>query len=410
MKFFFALLLPLLFGRGAIFAQHNWNKLNSPPGTHKVVDFFSVDSGYLVVDSTLFLTTNGGITWLKRNAVPANTSFLHFLNADTGVANTGYSRRIFHTIDGGITWQQNLVGAVDSLDDELMTFNFHSGSPFGVISNICYKCDPGGAIPYTINAGIDWQLRRTDYFSKAWQYVFKSPKTGIGVFDNGFLMPFLGMTNDSGRHWITSDSGINKPHGDGYQVSLSYLNNGAWIVSFYDALFQSSFFYKSTNDGTSWDNISSVKDEVYSTTFFDSVGFTTESVYSTNDYGDTWIKENIPTSNRTFQFSVPSTEVAFCLTDSEIFKTDNKNSVSLYNPLQTITLLSNPVAEFADLNFKPREKPGSIEIFDAIGRRVATAQIPANSTSYRFDVRSFSAGVYSVRIGERVMRFVKTGP
>ncbi len=406
MKTTFVTLVVFLFCYSEVLAQHKWVKINSPiVGKHAVVDFFSADSGYLVIDSSLFFSSNGGTTWTSRPRLIDITTSLHFVNADTGVVIHYHSGKIFHTVNGGISWQESVLIGKDTLNVDLMQFVFQQGTSFGVISNLCYGCQnfKGGLLPYSTNGGIEWHLRETDFFYQAWNFAFKSPKVGIGVFDNGFQMLFLGSTKDSGDHWVRSDSGIARRAGT--EVSIASLKNGNWLFSLFDHV--SSLFYTSTDDGDSWNYTSSVQGEISSTTFFDSVGFTTDYTYSTSDYGNSWVEEHIPSSHRVFQFSVPSTQVAYCITDSEIFKTDSKNAVTINKLNLRFTLLSNPITSSADFQFEVLKAPEVFELFDLLGRQVLREELSAGQASLHLDMQSYPAGIYFARLGNETVRFIK---
>jgi photosystem II stability/assembly factor-like uncharacterized protein len=413
------IVLSLVFASSS-FGQHKWVRLNSPAqGMHQAIDFFSSDAGYLIIDSLLYFSSDGGSTWSTGRLLPhyERDMFMHFSNTDTGTIHAFIPQDIYHTTDGGMTWVKNNSKLLDSLTVSLTFFNFSSGSLFGVIENKCSKCVDfrGGIIPFTTNGGIDWNIRKTDSSSKVAmddvaRFAFRSPKIGMAVLLDDVLGLFsVAVTTDSGAHWSRSDSGIQSSDMNvGNTASINYLENGTWLASYYYWVSKYSTFYTSTDDGMSWNYLSSIYNSHIQTTFFsDNVGFTVEGDYSTSDYGRTWSKEDIPALARVKQFSVPSTRVAFCITDSEIFKTDLSNSVTMLSSVTTLQILFNPVYSHADFTFETVAVPTSLEIFDALGRRVMAETIPAGTTSYRADVSRVAAGVYLARIGVKAVRFVK---
>jgi len=408
-KTFISILFILIWSSG-ILAQHTWVKIHSPiVGRHQAIDFFSADSGYVMGDSALFFSYNGGSTWLERKLPDTKSKNMHFLNADTGVIKL-LSGRIFHTVDGGISWQENVLDSINTLDIELYRFHFGQGSTFGFISNLCHKCYSyhGSLIPYTTNGGVDWSIRKTDGAYQTWDLAFRSPQVGIGLFDNGIMRHFLASTNDSGNHWTRRDSGIEKILGDGYQATITSLQNGHWLASFGNTTF-SSFFYTSTDDGVSWVHTSSVNSEVHSTAFFDNFGYAVVGfgIFSTTDYGNHWISDNDPLFAFPISLSVPSAQVAYCITDSVILKTDSRNKVNITALQSNVRVTFNPISSSADFQFDALKKPTVFELFDILGRSLLRQQVSAGQASLHVNMQNMPAGIYFARLGGETVRFIK---
>jgi len=48
-----------------------------------------------------------------------------------------------------------------------------------------------------------------------------------------------------------------------------------------------------------------------------------------------------------------------------------------------------------------------LEVYDAIGRKELDLEIPASTTSYRLDISQLASGMHTVKIGDKISRFIK---
>ncbi len=405
------LILLLILANSHLSAQRSWFKINSPiSGRHRAINFLSEDSGYVMGDSALYFSSDGGVTWKKRKLPTAYVRSMHFINIDTGTVKT-LSGKIFHTVDGCNSWIENSFPGFDTLDVDLLAFRFAQQSEFGVLANICHKCSQGGLIPYTTNGGVDWYLRKSDFLlgNRAWDFIFRSPQVGIGIFDDGFSRPTFASTSDSGNNWTKSDSGLLKSN---YSLStIAYLQNGSWISTIENNP-NESYIYRSVDDGDSWLHIFTVNREISSTVFYDNVGYAAVgiAIYSTSDYGATWIQDIFSENGFPYSFSVPSKDVAYYITDSTIFKTNRESSVepnkSINDPNSLTTVITT---SYLYLKFDLIPYVETVEIYDAIGRQVSSTQLPAEATSYRIDISNYATGMYLAKLRGKMYKFLKVG-
>ncbi len=113
--------------------------------------------------------------------------------------------------------------------------------------------------------------------------------------------------------------------------------------------------------------------------------------------------------------TTPTLKVAYAIgIDSQVYKTIDgggppfTSSVRLSPPCDCNTKLSPEIASgTVTISFDAVPSAESIEIYDAIGRQVSSAQIPAEATSYRIDINSYASGMYLAKLRGKMYRFVK---
>ena len=420
-KYFFISVVVLCSSVGSLFAQTGWVQINNPiKGRLEDISFLNANEGYLLGQNELFFTKDGGTTWEKKN-LPDNLGYLvHFSTVANGLVATQNGGKLFQTIDSGSTWVERIIPS----QVRISQFNFPNPT-FGYMGTICSNCTTL-MLPFTNDGGLTIQSRYIGKNTDIWGLTFRTPAVGIGVF-NEFepTHAYLMSTNDSGKNWIRRDSGISYPSGNGYWASITSLSNGDWISSFSNYLDGSTTFYKSSDDGKSWQIASIVNGSIYNTTFSGKdgygVGEITDSqlylhpiIYSSSDYGTSWVSDVIPSIDNHFYFTLvaPETKVAYTISDSDIIL---KTTTGGMSEVKNNTIFSNTkispeiTSGVVTISFDAVPSAESIEIYDAIGRQVSGAQIPPEATSYRIDVSNYSSGMYLAKLRGKMYRFVKVG-
>jgi len=123
------------------------------------LSFVSRDVGYLLLqDGSVFATTDGGVQFSPRTAVPetqaangsAGAGALAFLDASTGYASSG--GKLFQTLDGGVSWR--LVAADGRMIRAIWFATPRRGFAVGD-GGLVLRTDDGGAVwtPKDLGAG-----------------------------------------------------------------------------------------------------------------------------------------------------------------------------------------------------------------------------------------------------------------
>lgn len=106
--------------------------------------------GYIAAFGTILKTEDGGISWGHQSVKNDNFQSIHCFNKDE-VWTVGYNGSLWHTIDGGVNWEQlrngnSIVKKRYRLLDVLFKDN-RTG----------WACGEGGLLLYTTDGGNNWE-------------------------------------------------------------------------------------------------------------------------------------------------------------------------------------------------------------------------------------------------------------
>lgn len=236
-----------------------WNKLASPGHYQYTRSFFFFNElvGYSLgggtsEGSSLYKTTNGGISWFKQGTTNYNfTGNLHFFTPDYGII-TGENGTLEST-DGGNSWAKlnNIsLSKVQFINDTVgyaFSFGYYS---YG-------------------------KLYRTDDAGKNWTPVLTSNSNDLQYFnfvnkDLGFVISqnVAKKTTDGGGSWTN----LNIPNG-GYNYIKFYNDQIGFIYDNFN-----HFTYKTHNGGATWQILEDL-DEIYD------INFNGDEIYFGGEYG-----------------------------------------------------------------------------------------------------------------------------
>ena len=179
-------------------------------GDFDAVQFVDDQKGWVVGDSEILATTDGGVTWTAQDpGTSESLTAVHFVDAANGWAVGGHGT-IIHTSDGGATWAPQASGTSDDLSS--VTFldardGWVTGSYPGVDD---YS---GGFILHTSDGGRDWTTQFDSPYSPTQgpgvdfgAVAFADPEDGWAVGetqgpDKGFNASVIMHTTDGGTTW-----------------------------------------------------------------------------------------------------------------------------------------------------------------------------------------------------------------
>jgi len=147
------------------------------------VYFINANTGTTVgTYGTVRKTTNGGINWFSQS-VPTTTyelTSIYFLNASTGFitkSNYNYTRSIYRTTNGGITWNEIYTGSVHTL----RAVDFPS-------SNSGYLMGDEGDIFKSSDGGLTWSFFSAGVMNWFYDGSFANENTGWVVGTGGIIL------------------------------------------------------------------------------------------------------------------------------------------------------------------------------------------------------------------------------
>jgi photosystem II stability/assembly factor-like uncharacterized protein len=240
-------------------------------------------------------TTDGGLTWTKKDSLVSATTAsrwydIDFYNDNLGVVVGDKKDAQRYTTDGGQTWlkstpindnffrDQRSVHWLNSTD----VISLGEGNEFwGVVTPI-YKSTDGGK---------NW-AKKTQYpqnnYDRVRDAYFKNSLEGIAVGNNGFSFAYITRTTDGGETWnasfLTYSFGLKALAGFGNK--LIALGTGAHILS-------------SDDFGNNWQLYRQfTPTPVYAIQFVGSKGYAltrySDFYFSEDAYGDEWIYRSSP--------------------------------------------------------------------------------------------------------------------
>ncbi len=180
----------------------NWTSYNSMPNGDRI-QFVDDSIGYILSASTLFTTNDAGSSWTQLVNTPAIGSVhnIHFINKDIGylVGRNGYLNNglVSRTIDGGLSWTQQLVGRFPLYDICFTDINTGYAVGGGPIA-IPYGQDYQSIILKTIDGGINWIEQYSNTSETLHDVVFTDDDTGYAV---GGLFGTILKTVNGGTNW-----------------------------------------------------------------------------------------------------------------------------------------------------------------------------------------------------------------
>ena len=165
------------------------------------VYFRGKDDGYLLADSRIFGTTDGGETWrelrrfLPRDFAGASPELysIRFSGKKKGWVVGSVSRKdtvvdslIIHTGDGGASWERQLV----PVREELIHLDFVNDDKGWVVG-------ANGTILFTRDGGLTWAKQKSGTGATLYHVDFRNDRVGWAVGERGTVL----RTTDGGESW-----------------------------------------------------------------------------------------------------------------------------------------------------------------------------------------------------------------
>lgn len=153
------------------------------------VDFIDANTGWVVGESIIFKTTDGGTTW---NTQPDGTTNLyyevHFFDLNKGWV-VGQNGTILHTTNGGTTWSTQTSGT----SNDLYSAHF-------IDANNGWAVGGNGTILHTSNGGTSWSQQTSGITSAIRDVQFVDGNTGWAVA-SGTNSGVILKTTNGGSTW-----------------------------------------------------------------------------------------------------------------------------------------------------------------------------------------------------------------
>jgi photosystem II stability/assembly factor-like uncharacterized protein len=441
--FFF--LLPVC----AFSQQIGWFKIPSPSTeNHEIrqLQFITEDWGYVYVGRQgLYLTSDGGNTWRLLLAMDSA--------ADRQVVNFKFlsHRTGFIALEGSLLYTNDTANTWNVTD---LPVNFpHWRSPFvearadmnlkmNIIDSntLIYGDNDSDNIYITTNGGEDWSAvpdpgAINDMGPQTEQCVFRNKDVGIKVYSKETnsvehtRTRYLRRTSDGGKTW-RDVLGYNLPHTE-YIRNIFHVYSDKWIV--FGDFGATGIFTEDGRNKYSLDSSNVLPYEINSpdgnTVIGGGILRRANSVFAkSNDGGFNWnrghisgipidsvVGDTIDAAWFITSLHAPSVNTFYMgLESGDIYKTVDGGGPDLFataterqDLLEFGVIIPNPAFETITIKHLAPTKGQLLELYDAFGRRMTQEVIMPSETSHWIDIRSYPAGVYYVRIGNKAVRFIK---
>jgi photosystem II stability/assembly factor-like uncharacterized protein len=369
--------------------QYGWQDISANvPGDPDFsgVYFVSDDEGWISVSigPEIYHTTDGGATFeIQETSLGTATEAIYMIDENEGYTGGG-SGFVYRTLDGGTNW--NLLGAISSTLAELDFANSTQG----------YACGEGA--------------------------VFSITPVGVENLNCGQPTFFSGISSPSENNvWLCGGNDIMYYNGSTFEFqagpagtynAICFVNDDhGWVVG------TAGLIGHTENQGEDWHRQTNHDPDLHSLydLFFldENKGWAVGSqgtIIHTIDGGETWeLQAQGLTSNflRCVHFTSPNNGYIVgngktLLKYGELTRT-NKVAETLQ-----FEIYPNPAGKrFGVRSLEIGVNGGTIEIYDLNGRKLLERQIPKGSESIEIDVSSLESGVYFCRLNNENISVTK---
>lgn len=399
--FYFAL---LLFSFTVSHAQE-WAAIPSPTTANlKSCTFLSATLGWIITDTAVYKTTDGGVTWVEQvvPVVPDNDvrvfNSVHFISDTVGIIGCGNTlspefnpaslSTILWTNNGGTTWEYKDLGAADESVNDAKLVN----------ASIAYAIGKAGKCKKTVDGGLTWIPCNFQVSPQSNSYkmaVVTPDVVYFGGLDYGFFsFGTFGSTLDGGLNWdilnvtsfsmrAISFSSIQTGFlGGGFGTILGTTDGGAsWVTETVDAPDSNIFDISFANATLGW----AVAD--------------TGKILHTMDAGVTWNTE-FTASNplRSVCFSSGS-NVGYAVGDSgTLLKYSSSLGIEQQPSAVGFTIYPNPSQDTVNINLvNAVSGVKSVSVYNLLGQLIKTNTF-SSDTDVSISRDNLPAGIYVVTL------------
>lgn len=369
--------------------------------------------------ATVYKTINGGLSWteqLTETNLGGDYYFrnIEFLNENIGFLGT-LNNELFKTIDGGSNWStiSNITpnpAAICGLETIGNSTVYGCGAYF----------TPAFVIKST-DSGNTWQyIDMSSYANALVEVVFLNENTGFvsGRNDNGGIIL---QTTNGGTSWNELYN-TNTPGEYVWKMQVLESNTDVIFGAVSSVHPNNGSLIKTTNAGLTWSSFDAPETDIQAVGFINEnkgwMGGHTTGFYETNNGGLSWTNLNIGNNlNRIF---IINSSLAFAGGTSLYKYTEETLNLEYSNEKKrtqlNLTLKHNPVKTLLEFTIEfPFNDNLLVELYDIDGKfikQLTRDRLSSKTTKqYSFSVEDLSSGTYLLNLhnntGRQFIKFIK---
>lgn len=372
-----------------------WIEQSSGTNRHLNSSFFLTnDIGFVVGDTgTVISTIDGGTNWNQINiSTDQKLNSICFVNQNEGFI-VGNSGVIFKTVNGGSSWNS----LTSNVSNNLFDVKFIS-------SNIGWASG-SNIIIGTTDGGQNWNIVSNSIQNQgSWNSI--NPINNQSIIALGNSQKFA-STSDNGINWNEIQIGTEQG-----KICCAFVDQSHPSSNVGYSISNSGELFSTSNSGLNWillDSTSIGMSEIKGIDFpLDNLGWIVgDGIITTSNNGITWSTQENPSTNSLNDVFFLNPNYGFAVgRNGTILKTINSGLIGLDEISGSrFTLFPNPSNKVLTINFSSNLSNEKISILSPNGQILMTKKL--TSEVEQIDVSSFSRGIYFVRIGNQIEKFVK---
>jgi len=362
----------------------NW-QLQAPSTQEHLRDVFFLNNkvGWAVGSgNTIIHTTNGGWFWITDETVgPINYTSIYFTDSLNGWI-VGQPQKysiniLLRTTNGGKEWKQQNIEFPSYSIRKIFFIDSLNGWITGAGPSYIYRTEDGGKT---------WKEKNLNITDQIFSLFFIDKKEGWicgGSYERGVGSSSMIMhTVDGGENWEIQN--IGRPF---YVNDIEFIDrNRGWAVAGAPAVscgvYSNVVLYTNNGGSNWWEEATNTNIELESIFIDDSLNAWTIGI-------DNWGKGT----------------VLYSKIDTMSVDVSQNRSLEMIN----FSFSPNPATDYLEISYSPsinrmvNHTVDGIAIFNVFGQKV----LSSSQYSAKLDVSGLSPGVYFMKVGEKVGKFVK---